>query len=142
MAKFATLAIADVKSKIEVLPAVGESIYVYTQDQLLEQSLAVQIPFIGIVYEGIFSDNQRVANGLMATLRIAIYVVGDGLGIAGVDTKGGLTDLMDDIRDTMKLQDSASIHKWTFVEETLAPYDDAHFGYVQRWSMKAPLTSA
>lgn len=142
------LAILDLKAKIILAPSIvsaatDSAIYVYDQDQLLSQSEQLTPPYVGVIYEGLFSDGNAekcTTGGLKARLRCGIFVVTDGNTFGGVDLKPSMTLLLDEIRNCIRLTKSPWGHDWHFVEETLAPYDQSSFGYIQRWQTKAPLT--
>ena len=145
MADFPQLCIDDLKTKLELLSevATGESIYVYDQDALLHQAAQLQMPYFGVIYEGMFSDGDGgncSKGGLSASLKCAIYIVIGGETYAGTDLKPSATDLLEKARNEIRLTKSPTGHPWNFQEEILAPYDQETFGYIQRWQTKAMLT--
>ena len=145
MADFPQECIDDLKTKLELVTeiATGTAIYVYDQDALLHQSAELQMPYFGVIYEGMFTDGDGGScstGGLITTLRCAIYIVIGGETYAGTDLKPSATDLLDKARNQIRLTKSPTGHPWNFQEEILAPYDQETFGYIQRWKTKAILT--
>lgn len=141
-------AVKDLKTKVESAPLVitavnNRALYVYDQDALVVQSEQLTPPYIGVIYEGLFSDGNAEKcsqGGLTARLRCGIFLVTGGETFGGADLKPGMTALLDDIRNCIRLTKSPFGHPWHFVEEILAPYDQETFGYIQRWQTKAMLT--
>lgn len=139
---FPNLCVVDIKAKIESIPEFEEkTLYVYDQTDLLHRATALQLPFVGIIYEGMRSTGDSKI-GLTTFLSCSILISEDGSGIGGTadESKNDATCLLELVRNCVRLTVSPTGHSWEFVEEALSPFDEDIFVYIQRWRTKAILT--
>ncbi len=143
MADLVSLAIADLQARLDTIDVVkNKSVYIYTQDELLDEKKNVGLPAIGVVY---VATRAAEDNGLSADIICDIYLLGGDKCSAVVgQTKVTSTDILDKIRDAIKcntFQQVGARRKWTFMIEQPAPVSKDYVSYMQRWKTRVVLTS-
>ena len=147
MANFATSCVQDLIAKINAVPEIKKhTVQVYDQVALLNKTKAINPPFAGVIYDGMFSNHQKGKVGSNATLQCSIMLAESGQSLhpltKGKDSiaKDKSTELLDDIRDCIRLTKSPTGHSWEFVSEEIMPFESGLFFYLQRWQTTAILT--
>lgn len=140
----ATDHVNDIITKISTISAVKEqTVHVYNQEALLSKIEKIHYPAIGVMYVGLQAVADSSKTGLADDLICDVYVIGADLckedtldASADVET----TQLLDDIRDTIKCSLAPSKRKWEFVFEIPTDIADGLLAYVQRWKTRVVLT--
>ena len=144
-------AIQDLVTKIKALPEVGDkTLYVYTQEKLLDETERLDFPAVGVIYSGmnkIGEQKQGRAQSLQADVVLTmgeLCATQDG----DSDEKPTSTALLDRIRNQIiaECENAPGGHKWWFQFEVPA-YQTRSTGleisdkakilmYVQRWTTR------
>jgi len=132
----------DISQKLEAVAAIATKVFsIYSEDDLLDKSRMLKYPAVGVLYEGItasFEDPSR--QGLATELRVALVLVIDGKSIGNLDKKNEAAQVLDTMRDALKMKTSPSGHKWRFVSEIPVGLVENVLIYVQRWATFVPIT--
>jgi len=146
LADVVTDAIDDLTLKLQDVNSVKKKvIYLYDQDDLLDQQKKLGFPAVGIVYVGMRGNTDSSKTGLAVTLVCDIYLIGGEQCIdKKADLKSGNTKILDEMRSYIacsKLTRTGALRKWKFVAESPTDLHPDYLGYVQRWSTVVLLTS-
>jgi len=138
MAVTVTQVIDDVVAKLQGVQSLNPDaiFYVYTDKEFLDKIDHYQYPMVGVWYEGMFqSPNDKSSFSMSADLIVNIFVVGAPSEFSTiVEDKNSITQVLDDIRTSIKLSKSPTGHNWKFLSEAPYPIDaDNNFVYIQRW---------
>ena len=141
MADFATPCVNDIIAKLKTISGFTDKVFsIYEQRELFSDSQGLTFPYMGVIYEGLFSDDVPGKKGLSANLICAILVADSGTGLGGDDSKVTATTLLDDARTVIRATRSPTGHIWNFIDEIPVDADEGVFAYLQRWETKAMLT--
>lgn len=136
----------DVLVKIKAVGEFGSTdrekvFYVYSEENLLEQTKLIKYPAVGVMYEGIIAgEGDGTRQGMQASLTVALALVMDS-NVAGMDRKNEAARLLDLMRRALRTQTSPTGHKWQFVSEVPMGQVGGVLVYIQRWSAVVMLTS-
>jgi len=147
-------AMQDLITRIKALPEVGDqTLYVYTQEKLLNETEGLEFPAVGVIYGGMFRAGEQ-KQGRMQTLQgDVVLTMGDlcQATYGDADDKPAATELLDKIRNQIIAECSPAPggHKWDFQFEVPAylttrrstgidtKEDKAKIlMYVQRWTTR------
>lgn len=142
MNNIAVACIDDVATKLATVPLVSTKVFsVYSESDLLDEAKHIKKPCVGILYEGIHSVPDGTGKGLSADLRLALAVVIESKDIASLDRKDAAIELLDSMREVMKLTCSPGGYPWRFTMEAPAGVLGNNLAYVQRWATRVILTA-
>jgi len=140
-----TESVDNLKALIATVEAITQKlVYLYDQDELLDERKKIGYPAVGVVYSGMRAKSDSTLTGLAVDITLDVYLIGGelcGSKIGATDEKISTTSLLADIRDAIRCNIAPGQRKWKFVFELPSAFDQEVLGYVQRWSTTLILTS-
>lgn len=135
---------SDLEAKLRKTQKFGDAgkkvLHIYSEEDLLTKIKAMQLPAVGVLYEGI--SNQGGQNeGLNGSLKVALILVLDSNAYPSIDKKNEIAEILDSMRAAIRMTTSPSKHKWRFMAEIPVGVIGSHVIFVQRWSTFVPLTN-
>lgn len=139
----AGLCLEDVKTKLSTVKGIKEKIFhVYSEYDLENATKSMKKPCVGLMYEGLRSVPDTSGKGLSTQLGIAVVAVTESKeGMWGIDRKDELIQLLDDMREALKLTKAPTGHDWQFVMEVPSQPLGNFIVYIQRWQTTAILSA-
>lgn len=142
MNKVAVSCIEDVATKLATVPLVTTKVFsVYSEGDLMDEAKHIKKPCVGILYEGIHAVPDGTGKGLSADLRLALAVVIENKDIGNLDRKDAAIELLDSMREVLKLTCSPGGYPWRFMMESPVGLLGNNLAYVQRWATRVILTA-
>lgn len=138
----------DAKTAVQsIAQAQGKTVFhLYDADQLLDETVGIKYPAIGIVYEGIRHiertprDTHRVGAEAELWMTFVLMTKDESLGATSQTRLNAIT-FLDDLRKAMKDRRSPSGHFWRFMLEAPAARKNGNIMWVQRWVTPTILTA-
>lgn len=132
----------DVAAKLAAVPLISKKVFeVYSESDLLDQAKHIKKPCVGILYEGLHPVTDGTGKGLSADLRLALAVVIESKDIGNLDRKDAAIELLDSMREKLKLTCAPGGYPYRFVMEAPVGLMGNNLAYVQRWSTRVILTA-
>lgn len=117
----------------------GKCIQVYSEKELKDKTKAITLPAIGLVYEGMKSNQtgeSAKSNSSVSCLAVvSVILLTDKKNLAGGTSTETAHTLLGSTRSVIKNQTSPTGHKYKFVVEAPASEDDTTVLWVQRWTV-------
>ena len=138
-----SLCAADLRSRLQSIAAVkNKNLFVFDEDDLMDKIKGVQLPGVGVVYEGMKSlgESGNAKLGLSAELVFSLLIISRAENLANVDSKTPMLNLLDEIRKSLVSTRSPTGHYWKFVVEAATRESKGAVFWVQRWSTTIHLT--
>ena len=133
----------DMAVKLSSVKLIAKKVFdVYSESDLMDQGKLLKKPCVGILYEGIHAVPDGTGKGLSTELRLALAVIIESKDIGNLDRKDAAVDLLDEMRDKVKLTRSPGGYPWRFVMEAPVGLMGNNLAYVQRWSTRLMLTGS
>lgn len=126
----------------------GKTFHILTEEELFDRAKAVPFPAVGVVYEGMRSLGEpgkpTHKTGLSAKLNLAVvvfYQTKAPVGQVAADAlKPQALDLLDTIRNTIRVTPGPGTRTWEFLVEAPAVERNGVVVYIQRWTIPVMLS--
>jgi len=113
---------------------------VYDIDEFLRKTKNRKPPIVGVWYEGVFPRADSTGAGLAHEVTASIFIISTGAKfVSVVNDKTNVLNVLDQMRDSLRVRVSPTGHKWRFISETPQEISKDVIAYVQRWSTNAVL---
>ena len=117
----------------------GKCTQVYSEKELKDKTKAIPLPAIGLVYEGMRSnqtgDNANSNSSVSCMAVVSVILLTDKKNQAGGTSAEAAHTLIGSCRNVIKNQRAPTGHKYKFVVEAPASEDDSTVLWVQRWTV-------
>jgi len=131
----------DLIAKVQTIAQFSfRSFMVYSEGDLINEAENVKKPCIGVMYEGIEPRDDGIGQGMTSTLRIALVMISDTDSISGNERMSTALEMLDELRQKLRLEKSPTGHPWRFAGERPVGDINNNHVHVQRWTTVAPLT--
>lgn len=112
------------------------TVMVLNEENLMDKLKGVNLPAVGVLYEGLrgVPDRGAAQTGGMAEIVISVILVTPAPSSAPMADKTPLFTLLDSVRSTLMATRSPGGHFWKFVVEAAADEKSSVVFWVQRWS--------
>lgn len=115
---------------------------VYSEEDLLDKSKMLVFPCVGVMYEGIRANSLDPSRqGMAADFSAALVLLLESKSIGNISTQNEAARLLDVMRESVRLSNSPSKHKWRFVSEMPGGTMGNASIYIQRWMTPVILTN-
>lgn len=117
----------------------GRCAQVYTAEELKDKTKAINPPAIGLIYEGMKSnqtgENAKSNSSVSCLAVVSVILLTNRVNQVGGSSAETAHTMLGSIRSVIKNQTSPTGHKYKFVVEAPASEDDTTVLWVQRWTV-------
>ncbi len=121
----------------------GKVVGIFGSEFISSISDQMAVPAAGVAYAGAEGGDSRQGQGMVGTAEFLVILIGYSLnlGLASLSSPTPTLEVLNDMRNAVKLTDSPSCHDWVWNYEKPLVMDAAQCQvvYVQSWTTKVPM---
>lgn len=119
MTPLATRCWNDLLAKVRSIPELTDKTEaVWSEDDLLAILKGAKTPMAGVVFGGIAANSLDPSRqGMAGDFTATILIIVESSAVGGQDDKFAALQLLDTVRQTVRMNNSPTGHKWRFVRE-------------------------